>query len=136
MSFVLDASVAVAWAFADASFLQTKPALDQVQRSFARSPVHLDIEIANALRKATREGRIFHAERVRFHAFYSSLDVRPEPYPPRILTLLSLADQFSLSAYDAAYLDLAIRLSIPLATLDDNVAKAARKAGVPLLIKT
>lgn len=135
MSFVLDASVAVAWAFADASFLLARPALDQVQRSFARSPVHLDIEIASALRKATREGRISHAERVRFTAFYSSLDIRPESAPPRILTLLSLADQFSLTAYDAAYLDLAIRLSLPLATLDDDLAKAARKAGISLLLE-
>jgi predicted nucleic acid-binding protein len=52
------------------------------------------------------------------------------------LTLLSVADQFSLSAYDAAYLDLAIRLSLPLANLDDDLAKAARKASVPLLLKS
>ena len=48
---------------------------------------------------------------------------------------MELAQQFHLTTYDAAYLELAMRLSQPLATLDDDLAKAARKAGVPLLLK-
>ena len=134
MSSILDASVAVAWAFADVSFRTARPALDSCQASYATSPSLLLFEVASALRKATLDGRLREPELAQFLGLLNSLDIRLDATPPPTLTLLALATQYSLSTYDATYLELAIRRALPLATLDHDLAQAAHQAGVPLLL--
>ena len=134
MSFVLDASTAVAWAFADEDFAAAQPALRQVQSSFAIAPVLLHFEIASALRKANREGRLSSKEIAWYIADLNTLDIRLQSQLPALSHLLNLSQEFNLSIYDAAYLDLAQQSSLPLATLDQDLSKAAKRAGVSLMV--
>ena len=135
MSFVLDASAAFAWAFADKAFASVLPALDSVQRTFAEAPVLWQFEVASAIRKATRESRISGQQTESFLALISTLDIRTQHDPPSIKRLVALASSYNISTYDATYLDLAIRLRLPLAPLDQDLAEAARMAGVEILLK-
>ncbi|MFM7265211.1 MAG: type II toxin-antitoxin system VapC family toxin [Cyanobium sp.] len=61
------------------------------------------------------------------------LPIRIDPAPPTPATLLSLAVRFQLTSYDAAYLELALRRQLPVATRDDELAEAAWAAGVGVL---
>jgi predicted nucleic acid-binding protein len=93
------------------------------------------LEVANVLVLAVRRGKITLAERSEFlkilalhpvHTDHRTGDISFGP-------IVTLADQYRLTAYDAAYLELAMRLGVPLATLDAELKSAARKAGVALL---
>lgn len=134
MACVLDASAAFAWAFSDKAFVSALPALDAVQRSYAEAPVLWSFEVASAIRKASREARISDRQVASFLALVSTLDIRTQHEPPPIKRLLDLADRYDLSTYDATYLDLAIRLALPLATLDRDLAVAAERSGVKILL--
>jgi predicted nucleic acid-binding protein len=135
MFFVLDVSVTVEWAFDGQNAVTAYPALSQIQASFASAPLLWQFEVASVLRKALKDGRLTQREASSFIADLSTLDIRLDSSAPSIELQMELAQQFHLTTYDAAYLELAMRLSQPLATLDDDLAKAARKAGVPLLLK-
>jgi predicted nucleic acid-binding protein len=98
-------------------------------------PVHLDLGILNAIGVAIKRQRIAADRGKEFLEQLATLNCRIDHGPqvqdfPR---LLSLASRYQLTAYDAAYLDLAIRLSLPLATRDDDLKKAATAEGVELL---
>ena len=135
MSFVLDASTAVSWAFANADFTAAQPALIQVQASFAVVPVLWHFEVASAIRKALSVSRLSPNQASGFLADLGTLDIQLHHHMPAIQSLLQLADQFGLTTYDATYLDLALHLSLPLATLDRDLAHASRKAGIPLFLE-
>ena len=66
---------------------------------------------------------------------FSSLELHTDTVYPHIISslLLPLMQAYSLTAYDAVYLELALRLNLPLATLDTDLAAASRQAGIPLL---
>jgi predicted nucleic acid-binding protein len=134
MSFVLDASAAVAWAFSDEKSKAATLALIEVQRTFAIVPALWPFEMASALRKAVKEGRLTPFQRAEFLADLNTLDIRVERDVPTVDRLLGLAEQFNLSIYDAAYLDLALTTHLPLATLDGDLAIATRSAGVSLIL--
>jgi predicted nucleic acid-binding protein len=134
MSFVLDASATIAWAFGDELSMIARPALYRVQEDFACASVLWQFEIASALRKASLDGRLSRSSIDGFLADLSTLDIHLESEAPPIRNLLNLAEQFDLSIYDAAYLELAQRTSLPLATLDRNLGRAAQHAGVVLLL--
>ncbi|MCB9538576.1 MAG: type II toxin-antitoxin system VapC family toxin [Myxococcales bacterium] len=132
MRFVLDNSVLVAWLldesaqYADA--VGARLAADQ-----AAAPSIWPLEFANVLAVAERRGRLDAAEVVRVRDLVRALPIRVVPDPPtRVLTdVLALAREHQLSVYDASYLDLALRESLPLATLDAALAAAARRMSVP-----
>jgi predicted nucleic acid-binding protein len=131
---VLDGSVALAWCFADET--------DSYADAVARSSPHLQIvvpvlwylEVANALLAGERRRRCTSADTVRWMGFLGLLPVVvDEETAPRAWTdTLLLARAHGLSVYDAAYLELALRRRLPLATLDRALKKAAKKAGVVL----
>jgi len=121
--------------FADKAFANSIPALDAVQTTFAAVPALWQFEIASALRKAMRDGRMSTMQMTSFMALVSTLDIRVHHTTPTIERLLLLAGRHNISTYDAAYLDLAMQLGLPLATLDRDLAGAAELAGVPNLIK-
>lgn len=92
-------------------------------------------EISNALTVAERRNRISEAESLRAVDLYRSLPVETDFSlgPDALWRYRTLAREHGLSAYDAAYLELAVRRGLALATLDGSLIKAARKVGVVIL---
>jgi predicted nucleic acid-binding protein len=95
------------------------------------------IEVANTLNVGIRRGKISKANRQGILADLESLPISVDPETDRHVwgRTLELADRHRLTVYDAIYLELALRLSLPLATLDEALRKAAQQEGVPLLGK-
>ncbi len=130
MSLILDASATVAWAFSPETFTVAQPALIHIQREHAIAPALWQFEVASAMRKAVRDGRLSSQQSSSFLADLRTLDIRLSLVLPTIERLIDVSEQFNVSTYDAAYLDLALQLSLPLATLDGDMANAARRAGI------
>jgi len=135
MPFVLDASVAVAWCFDDESDSESASILDQLQDEAAIAPAIWPLEVANALRNGERRGRLEPGDSLRFTELLGELLVEVEPLTLRraLNSVLFVAREYDLSAYDAAYLELAIREGCPLASLDRALRAAAERAGVALV---
>jgi predicted nucleic acid-binding protein len=133
--FVIDASVALAWCFDDEATEATRALLDRFENEHAEVPSLWHLELANALALGERNRRIMPARTSEFIALIVGLPiVVDEQTPNRALSaVLELARSERLSAYDASYLELAMRRGVPLATKDDALAKAARRVGVMLL---
>jgi predicted nucleic acid-binding protein len=133
--FVLDASVAVAWCFEDESSEFADRILDLLKTgSEAITPAIWPLELANALLMAERRKRISMAEVVAQLSGIRHLPVLIEPMDSARAfdQVLPVARQQHLTEYDAAYLELALRRALPLATLDDKLRRAARQAGIRL----
>lgn len=101
----------------------------------ATVPAHWPLEVANALLIAIRRGRISREKASRFFDDLGSLPIRIDSKSSENAfgRVFALAEQYELTVYDAAYLELAMRENLPLATLDQDLRKAARAAGVPLV---
>jgi len=134
-AFVLDCSVAMAWLFNDEATPKTADLLNRLATETALVPAWWFVEITNVLALAERKGRITPAQSGAFIADIGKLDIElDDESPGRAFThLLSLCRTHRLTSYDAMYLDLAVRRQLPLATLDDDLRKAARNLGVRLL---
>jgi predicted nucleic acid-binding protein len=113
------------------------PLSEQVLREVASDgalvPCLWDIEVLNGLRSAERRGRLSRAALTTAIHGLSRLPIEPDGRPVDGVRITSVAREFSLSAYDAAYLALAMDTSLPLATLDTGLRVAAAQAGVPLV---
>jgi predicted nucleic acid-binding protein len=97
-------------------------------------PALWSIEITNAVLIAERRKRIKQAEIRRFVELLDGLTViiDSQSVTESVSNILPLAREYGLSAYDAAYLDVAVRQGVPLATLDSALQKAGRKAGIEI----
>lgn len=135
MSLVLDSSVTLAWLFPDESTLAAQQVLDRVAASRAWVPSLWALEVGNSLQMAIRRKRIDAAFRdVSLEDLAMlTIQVDPDTHGFAWTDTLKLADQHQLTLYDAAYLELAQRLSLPLASLDRDLRSAASRLGVPLL---
>jgi predicted nucleic acid-binding protein len=135
MEWVFDASVALAWCFEDKSTAHSESLLEKLGGQPAVVPGHWSLEVANVLTLAVRAGRITPARRAAFIRMFDSfsLHVDPETHNLAWSEILRLADGLRLTSYDAAYLELAIRMDVPLATNDAALQRAARANGVVLL---
>lgn len=133
--FVVDASVVMSWCFADETDGYADGVLAHLAKDEALVPSVWPLEIGNVLLVAERRKRLSEADSARFLALLAELPIKVELEPPqRILReILALARELGLSSYDAAYLDLAMRLGLPIATNDAALRKAAKKVSVPLL---
>ena len=129
---VLDASVAVAWCFEDQSTPYAENVLETLAVGEALVPAIWSLELANALVRAERHRRLTAAKSMAFlNRLRNFAIVLDEEGTGRAFDqVLSLARHHELSAYDAAYLDLAMREGLPLATLDEQLSKVARKLGI------
>ena len=136
MNFVLDNSVALAWCFEDEHTQPIIALLHRVTESGAFVPQLWPIEALNGLLTAERKGRISLAERRKLIGFLRQLPISidDETANRTWLAIAELAQDHGLTAYDAAYLELAVRLRLPLATSDKQLMSAARAAGVDLLL--
>jgi predicted nucleic acid-binding protein len=134
-AFVLDASLTLSWAFEDEATPFTDDVLKRLKQSSALAPALWPFEVASVLSTAERQGRIQPDQQTEFLEWLRQLPVAIEHRPAIWLCqqILPLTRAHRLSAYDAAYLELARRESLPLATLDADLQTAARAHGVPLL---
>ena len=133
--FVIDTSVAMAWCFQDEATQATEAVLDLLRTDQAVVPAIWPLEVANVLLVAERRGRLTEAQASRFLELLAQLPINVDTSPTDMAGIVATGRRHTLSSYDASYLLLAERLGATLATLDKPLAKAARKAGVQLLIK-
>lgn len=135
MSLVLDASLALSWYFEDERTPAADALLDQVVDAGAMVPALWQLEVANGFQTAIRRKRIVPAFRDKALAELAlmSITVDPDTDSYAWTTILHLADRFQLTPYDAAYLELAQRRMLPLATLDQALSAGARALGISLL---
>jgi predicted nucleic acid-binding protein len=134
-AFVVDCSITMAWLFHDEATPKTAALLTRLATETALVPAWWFIEITNVLAMAERKGRITPIQSDAFVADLGKLGIeRDDEAPNRAFThLLALCRTHHLTSYDAIYLDLAVRRNLPLATLDDDLRKSAKKLGVRLL---
>jgi predicted nucleic acid-binding protein len=133
MNWVLDSSMALAWALPDETSKQADRFLSGVsEKNLLWVPALWWYEIANVLVMAQRRKRLAEADRMRLMELYRILPIQTDKTldSDTILRLHTLAMQYNLSAYDAAYLELAQRKGLGLATLDQRLRLAAQQTGV------
>lgn len=134
--FVLDASVAVAWCFEDESTTFTEGVLDSLSAGKeAVVPAVWPLEVANALLVAERRKRLTIAQVTGQLRRIGGLPITVVPIGAThaFEQVLSVARREGLSAYDAAYMQLALSEALPLATLDEDLRRAAKANGIVLL---
>jgi predicted nucleic acid-binding protein len=133
--FVLDASVTLCWCFENQATAYTEDLLDRMAAGDEASvPFVWPLEVANALVRAERRKTLKVAQVTGFLDELSAWPIQVDTggVGRTFQEILSVARLQNLSAYDAAYLELAIREGLPLATLDDELRKAARAVGVKI----
>lgn len=132
---VLDASATFPWLFEDEASPAADALLDQVAEHGAVVPVLWFLECTNGLAMAGRRGRIDDSGVTRAIDLLRRLPLVVDDTAPSHAfdAVLDLARTHRLTAYDASYLDLALRRGLPLATGDAPLRAAASAAGVALL---
>lgn len=135
--FVIESSIVMAWCFQDKATLATNRLLERMVTEAAAVPAWWSLEITDMLALAERKKRITAAQIAQFIALIESFDLEVDDQAPgrAFAQLLPLCRSHELSSYDAAYLDLAMRLQLPLATLDDDLRAAAKALGIEVLGK-
>jgi predicted nucleic acid-binding protein len=132
MPFVLDASVAACWAFEDEDHPVAALALERVRADEACVPSLWWFEVRNTLIVNEQRGRLTESDTTAFLCALARLNIAVDRSPDKA-DVLMLARRRRLTVYDAAYLELARREGVPLATLDTALAAAARAERAPLL---
>ena len=134
--FVVDNSVVMAWCFEDEGNRYPEDVLESLANGEALVPAIWPLEAGNVLLVAERKKRLSQAAVVRFLALVRGLPITVElESPERMLQeILALAREHGLSTYDASYLDLAMRLGLPLPTQDASLTRAAKKCRVPAFV--
>jgi predicted nucleic acid-binding protein len=133
-AFVLDGSVTMVWGFDDEADSYAEAILDKMPELQAHVPSLWPLEVANVLIVGERRNRVTAADAARFLAILSAfpIAVDDQTVAHAWSDTMHLARAHNLSAYDAAYLELAIRVGLPLAALDGRLKTAAQAMGVPL----
>ena len=137
MNFVLDASVTMCWLLLDgkpanrAYALKVLDAMKQAQTS-ALVPVTWGLEVSNVIASAEVKGLVREVQSEAFLEMLQVVDIGADSatFSRALADTLQIARRYRLSAYDASYLELAMREGLALATLDEDLQKAAHKAGV------
>jgi predicted nucleic acid-binding protein len=133
--FVVDASVSMAWCFEDESTPFTEAVLQRLATGRALAASIWPYEVANVLLGAERRGRITRSQAMRFLELLRALPIRvDEEGTMRAWSdVLALGRSHRLTAYDAAYLELAARNDLPLASQDAQLLQACRDIGVVVI---
>lgn len=137
MNFVLDASVALCWLMGDGVATARAYAMGVLEAMKSEDnraivPVVWNLEVANVIAKAEQKGLLVEAQSEAFLEMLSGLDidVDSDTVATALSDTLQIARRYRLSAYDASYMELSLRSGISLATLDQDLNKAARRAGI------
>jgi predicted nucleic acid-binding protein len=135
VSFVVDNSVALAWCFEDEHTQPILDLLDRVAETGAVAPSLWPLEALNGLLIAERRRRLDTKRRQRLADFLRDLPVTldAETADQAWTATARLAERYRLTLYDAAYLELALRRKLPLATLDQDLIRAGKALGMTLL---
>jgi predicted nucleic acid-binding protein len=133
MALVVDASIALAWGLPDESSAYADAVLAVVEREGLRVPALWPREIANGLSVAYRRRRITSADEHAFLAALSHLHIELEEAVPAVTAIreaTAAAMRYGITAYDAAYVELAAREGLTLATLDTSMRQAAQQSNI------
>jgi predicted nucleic acid-binding protein len=135
MSLVLDSSATLAWMYSDETTAALRHVFHRVTGTGAWVPGLWRLEVANILEMGVRKGRTDSAFRDAMLTDLALLPIRVDPDTDRQAwgATTRLASHHRLTVYDAAYLELALRRGLPLATLDEELRSAARSEGILLL---
>jgi len=137
-TFIADASVTLPWCFQDEATTWTDGLLDRLRSGDRIAvPAHWPTEISNGLLMGLRRKRILPGGP---QLFWDQLAILPIDVEPPLTSIqakavLALCEVHALTVYDAAYLELATRKGLPLATQDSDLAKAAQREGAALIAK-
>jgi predicted nucleic acid-binding protein len=132
MAFVLDASIAGCWAFKDEHSETADAALARLEHARALVPVLWWFEVRNLVIVNERRARITPTETETYFDMLADFRIMVDNSPDSD-ALLRLARSRRLTIYDAAYLELAMRRNVPLATLDSRLADAAKCEGIDVV---
>ncbi len=131
--FVVDNSVVMSWCFEDERNSYCDAVLESLADGEAFVPGMWPLEVGNVLLVAERKKRFTEASVVRFLELVSGLPLTVEQETPErmLKEIVSIAREQGISTYDASYIDLAMRLGLPMSTLDASMRKAARRLEIP-----
>ncbi len=132
MPFVIDASVAASWLLPNEGHAGAMAAYARLTTDYALVPSLWWFEMRNLFITNERRGRLDAEKTSQALALLAGLPIQQDHRPDEA-SILRLARQHRLTIYDAAYLELAIRENVPLATLDIALAKATTAEGVALV---
>lgn len=134
MDFILDCSITMAWCFEDEVTEYSEVILEKLKNKNAFVPVIWSLEVANVLLFAERKSRLTHAKATAFIESLRHLPIIQDVNSQVAMsTTFEIARETGLTIYDASYLELALRLRLPIATLDKDLRKAALKSHVKLV---
>lgn len=128
----MDASVSAAWFLPDEATAYTEAALQATAAQEVWVPALWVLEIANLLSGAQRRRRIGDVKRRELGNAAAALHLRVDREPVTITEIGDLAARHALTAYDAAYLEVALRRKLPMATADAALRRAMQASGVPV----
>lgn len=135
MDWVVDSSLALAWSLPDETSAKADRFLSRLSAQDALwVPALWWYEISNALVTAQRRRRVMEADRLGLLELFGRLQLQTDTHlnTEMMWRVQAMAQEHDLSAYDAAYLELAVRKDLGLATLDQRLMAAARDSGVRL----
>ena len=132
MAFVADNSVVVAWFIASQASARTNALLERAAMEDVHVPFIWRAEFAATLLALSHGRRLQPARIPAMLDELERLELVHDATPPAARSLIELGRRHALSAYDACYLELALRLRLPLAARDAPLRKAAERAGVAL----
>ena len=137
MKFVLDNSITMRWFFGDGKpkdLNYAKDVLEAMRQATAIVPAIWGLEASNVIAKAESRGIVTEARSSIFLEMLRELDIEADvqTHARSLDDILNLARRYGLSAYDASYLELAMRENLSIATLDEDLIKAAKKAGTKI----
>ena|ERR1035437_10381392 len=137
MAWVFDCSVTLTWCFEDERKNETMALLDRLEVEAATVPNLWPLEVANVLSLAMRkrQPRLTADKRAKFLEFLQSAAIEVDTLTSEYAwgPIMALADRHELTIYDAAYLELALRLDVELATLDEELREAAAAEGITVI---
>jgi len=136
MKFVIDASFVASLFLPDEASEACDKLANRIAREGATAPGLLQLEVTNILLMAERRKRISGKQLKQLSEAFDRLPVTLQPAltADQRRDVQRLAEKHALSAYDAAYLELAMRLGLPLASLDESLSEAAADEGVDLAV--
>jgi predicted nucleic acid-binding protein len=134
VTLVLDVPATMAW-FLNKPGPSLHPLTDRIVEEGAIVPYFWSLEVANVFQAAIRRGRTSGEDRDAAFSLMRLLPIAVDHADREVIwnAVLALSDMHGLTSYDASYLELALRRQLPLATLDNNLAKAARAEGLTVL---
>ncbi|MCL2297990.1 MAG: type II toxin-antitoxin system VapC family toxin [Proteobacteria bacterium] len=135
MAFVLDNSVVCGWILENQATDYSAAIARRLEQERAVAPLLLRLEIVNVLRTACKRQVMIASQAQELLAQFSLLPIEIHSYSSEPGLLLALALRYDLTSYDAAYLELALRMQLPIATQDVALAEAARSAGVGVVAR-